>query len=85
MTVSSPSPSHTPIEKAPEPQEEKALTAASDPDWKMPSIDLLEKKQSPSDAGNTNQNANNGKNNNFTHNLAAHLLLKNSRLKGWAQ
>ena len=37
--------------------EEKALVAATDPDWKMPSTDLLEKKQSPSDAGNTNQNA----------------------------
>ena len=34
--------------------------------------------------GNTDQNANDGKNN-ITHNLAAHLLLENSRLKGWAQ
>ena len=44
-------------EPASEPAEEKALVATTDPDWKMPSTDLLEKKQSPSDAGNTNQNA----------------------------
>ncbi len=43
---------------APEPvKEEKALVAVSDPDWKMPSTDLLEKKQSPADAGNIQQNA----------------------------
>ena len=42
----------------PEPvKEEKALVAISDPDWKMPSTDLLEKKQSPADAGNIQQNA----------------------------
>ena len=29
----------------------------SDPNWKMPSIDLFEKKQSPADAGNIQQNA----------------------------
>ena len=40
---------------APEP--EKALVSVSDPNWKMPSIDLLEKKQSPAEAGNINQNA----------------------------
>ena len=50
------------IKKAPlvagEPvKEEKALVAVSDPDWKLPSIDLLEKKQSPADAGNIQQNA----------------------------
>lgn len=38
-------------------KEEKALVAVSDPDWKMPSTDLLEKKQSPADAGNIQQNA----------------------------
>lgn len=38
-------------------KEEKALVAVSDPDWKMPSVDLLEKKQSPADAGNIQQNA----------------------------
>ena len=44
----------------PEPVKEKeptALVAVSDPDWKMPSTDLLEKKQSPADAGNIQQNA----------------------------
>jgi S-DNA-T family DNA segregation ATPase FtsK/SpoIIIE len=46
------------IAKAPEPAKEPtALVAFSDPDWKMPSIDLLEKKQSPADAGNIQQNA----------------------------
>ncbi len=43
---------------APEPvKEEKALVAVSDPNWKMPTTDLLEKKQSPADAGNIQQNA----------------------------
>ena len=42
----------------PEPvKEPTALTAVSDPAWKMPSTDLLEKKQSPADAGNIQQNA----------------------------
>ncbi|MBQ3309930.1 DNA translocase FtsK 4TM domain-containing protein [Candidatus Saccharibacteria bacterium] len=40
---------------APEP--ERAMMTVSDPNWKMPSIDLLEKKQSPADAGNIQQNA----------------------------
>ena len=35
----------------PEPvKEPTALVAVSDPDWKMPPVDLLEKKQSPADA-----------------------------------
>lgn len=34
-----------------------ALVAVGDPDWKMPSLDLLEKKQTPADAGNIQQNA----------------------------
>ncbi|MCL1839570.1 DNA translocase FtsK 4TM domain-containing protein [Candidatus Saccharibacteria bacterium] len=34
-----------------------ALVAISDPNWKTPPIDLLEKKQSPADAGNIQQNA----------------------------
>ena len=38
-------------------QEEKALVAISDPDWKMPTTNLLTKKQSPADAGNIQQNA----------------------------
>ena len=37
--------------------EEKALVAVTDPDWKMPSANLLTKKQSPADAGNIQQNA----------------------------
>ena len=38
-------------------KEPTALVAISDPDWKMPTTDLLEKKQSPADAGNIQQNA----------------------------
>lgn len=51
---------HRPTSKKSEPEppkEEKALVSISDPDWKMPTIDLLEKKQSPADAGNIQQNA----------------------------
>ena len=44
-------------EPAEPPKEPTALVAVSDPDWKMPSTDLLEKKQSPADAGNIQQNA----------------------------
>ena len=40
-----------------EPVEEKALVSVSDPDWKMPSVELLENKQSPADPGNHQQNA----------------------------
>ncbi|MBR3236385.1 DUF87 domain-containing protein [Candidatus Saccharibacteria bacterium] len=48
----------TAAKSAPEPAKEpSALVAVSDPDWKMPSVDLLEKKQSPADAGNIQQNA----------------------------
>ena len=46
--------------KKPEVKPEKpagALTAFEDKDWKFPSVDLLEKKQSPADAGNIQQNA----------------------------
>jgi S-DNA-T family DNA segregation ATPase FtsK/SpoIIIE len=38
-------------------EEQGALTIASDPNWKSPSIDLLEKKQSPADAGDVKHNA----------------------------
>ncbi len=38
-------------------KEPSALTAATDPNWKLPSVDLLTKKQSPADAGNIQQNA----------------------------
>lgn len=43
--------------KVAEASPEKALIAVSDPNWKMPAVDLLEKKQSPADAGNIQQNA----------------------------
>lgn len=36
---------------------ERALVAVSDPNWKMPEIDLLEKKQSPANPGDIQQNA----------------------------
>jgi len=39
------------------PENKGALTAIEDKDWKYPPIDLLEKKQSPADAGNIQQNA----------------------------
>ena len=51
-------PEEAPKKPAPEkPAEEKALVAVNDPDWKMPTTDLLERKQSPADAGNIQQNA----------------------------
>ena len=45
----------TPTPTAPEP--ERALVAVSDPNWKMPDIGLLEKKQSPASPGDIEQNA----------------------------
>ncbi len=47
------------IEKAEKaaPDPDRALVAMRDLDWKMPPIDLLEKKQSPADAGDVRQNA----------------------------
>ncbi len=36
---------------------QSALTIATDPNWKFPSLDLLEKKQSPADAGDVKHNA----------------------------
>ena len=38
-------------------ESEKALIAVNDPNWKMPSVELLEKKQSSADPGNAQQNA----------------------------
>lgn len=38
-------------------EEGSALVAVNDPNWQAPSIDLLEKKQSPADAGDVQQNA----------------------------
>lgn len=43
-------------EKQVEPAE-RALVEVNDPNWKMPTIELLEKKNSPADAGNIQQNA----------------------------
>lgn len=38
-------------------EERSALVTYKDPSWQAPSLDLLEKKQSPADAGDVNQNA----------------------------
>jgi len=38
-------------------EEQVALVAVSDPNWKSPSVNLLEKKQSPADAGDVQHNA----------------------------
>ena len=38
-------------------EDQAALVAVSDPNWKAPSLTLLEKKQSPADAGDVQQNA----------------------------
>lgn len=38
-------------------EEQAALVSVGDPNWEAPSIDLLEKKQSPADAGDVQQNA----------------------------
>jgi len=38
-------------------EEQAALVTISDPNWEAPSVDLLEKKQAPADAGDVQQNA----------------------------
>lgn len=38
-------------------EESSALVSVSDPNWQAPSLDLLEKKQNPADAGDVQQNA----------------------------
>lgn len=38
-------------------EEKSALTTFTDPNWEVPSLDLLEKKQSPADAGDVKHNA----------------------------
>lgn len=38
-------------------EEQAALVAVNDPNWKSPGLDLLEKKQSPADAGDVQLNA----------------------------
>lgn len=45
------------MEKPSDDSQQSALTIASDPNWKFPSLDLLEKKQSPADAGDVKHNA----------------------------
>ncbi len=44
------------MERTPQ-TDQQALTSANDPDWQPPSIDLLEKKQQPADAGDVKHNA----------------------------
>ncbi|MBR5621173.1 DNA translocase FtsK 4TM domain-containing protein, partial [Candidatus Saccharibacteria bacterium] len=48
---------HAPTAAKAEPVVERALVSVSDPDWKMPTVELLENKQSPADPGNHQQNA----------------------------
>jgi len=38
-------------------EEQAALVTVKDPNWQAPSVDILEKKQSPADAGDVQQNA----------------------------
>ena len=40
-----------------EAEEKAAMLAVSDPNWRAPSVELLEKRQSPADAGDIQQNA----------------------------
>ncbi|HZM64226.1 MAG TPA: DNA translocase FtsK, partial [Candidatus Saccharimonadales bacterium] len=47
---------HT-AEKVAPPQEQHALTTASDPDWKFPGMELLDQKQDKADAGDVEGNA----------------------------
>jgi S-DNA-T family DNA segregation ATPase FtsK/SpoIIIE len=49
--------SAAPTEKSPAPENQEALTIASDPNWKFPSINLLDQKQDKADAGDVNANA----------------------------
>ena len=50
-------PKLTPEVKPSEPKNQGALVSVQDMDWKKPGVELLEKKQSPADAGNIQQNA----------------------------
>lgn len=45
------------FEKSAPAEAQSALTSATDPDWQGPGLDLLEKKQSPADAGDVKHNA----------------------------
>ena len=51
--IKAPAKASTPIKSEPK----TALVAISDPNWKMPPVDLLSNKQTPADAGNIKQNA----------------------------
>jgi S-DNA-T family DNA segregation ATPase FtsK/SpoIIIE len=53
LNISRPKAEEKPAAKEPE----RALVTASDPNWKMPSTDLLSKKTNPPDGGNIQQNA----------------------------
>lgn len=54
LNIKHPAPeTKAPVEKP----KETALVAVSDPNWKMPSTDLLSKKTNPPDGGNIQQNA----------------------------
>lgn len=44
------------LEKQPQ-TDQQALTSTTDPDWQYPNVELLEKKQSPADAGDVKHNA----------------------------
>lgn len=44
------------VEK-PQATDQQALTSTTDPDWQPPSVDLLESKQTPADAGDVKHNA----------------------------
>ncbi len=45
------------MERNAQEEQQTALTIARDPNWKFPSLDLLEKRQSPADAGDVKHNA----------------------------
>ena len=51
------SPFKSAAQKVGVPENNQALTIASDPDWKFPSIDLLNQKQDKADAGDVEGNA----------------------------
>ncbi len=54
LLVKKPAAAEKPAVKEPS---ETALVAISDPDWKMPSVDLLERKKNPADPGDIQTNA----------------------------
>jgi S-DNA-T family DNA segregation ATPase FtsK/SpoIIIE len=60
-TSDSDDPQHKSLKNATPPnrvaEDQAALTTVADPDWELPSVDLLEKKQRPADAGDVQHNA----------------------------